>query len=172
MEPSTGRGDIEENEIETDGSSNNNGGGNVVGDDVFRVPVGGTAEMRCVLTGIHLLFSPIPDNFVNNILKIVLQDLSKVSTWIGFEVMVALFLPTRTFVTECSTSAMYKRMLLEFIRASVLVLRATQFSALIAALKLLVRFTSLAFLSLVVTDYWALSKLCLPMIRRSLRSFQ
>lgn len=52
MEPSTGRGDIEENEIETDGPlGNNNAGGNVAGDDVFRVPVGGTAEMRCVLTG-------------------------------------------------------------------------------------------------------------------------
>lgn len=51
VEPSTGRGDIEENEIETDGPSSNNAGGNVVGDDVFRVPVGGTAEMRCVLSG-------------------------------------------------------------------------------------------------------------------------
>ena len=64
MEPSTGRGDIEENEIETDGSSSNNGGGNVVGDDVFRVPVGGTAEMRCVLTGINLLLYQIADKFV------------------------------------------------------------------------------------------------------------
>ena len=50
VEASTGRGDIEENEIETDGSSNT-GGGNIIGDDFFRVPVGGTAEMRCVLTG-------------------------------------------------------------------------------------------------------------------------
>lgn len=50
VEASSGRGDIEENEIEADGSSNT-GGGNVIGDDVFRVPVGGTAEMRCVLTG-------------------------------------------------------------------------------------------------------------------------
>lgn len=56
VEPSTGRGDIEENEIETDDPVSP--GGNVIGDDVFRVPVGGTAEMRCVLQGsqqgIHL----------------------------------------------------------------------------------------------------------------------
>ena len=48
VEVSSPRGDIEENEIETD---TNTGGGNVRVDDVFTVPVGGTAEMRCLVTG-------------------------------------------------------------------------------------------------------------------------
>ena len=64
VEPSSNRGDIEENENEIDGSdgggggrdgSSNTAGGNLMGgDDVFRVPVGGTAEMRCILQGINV----------------------------------------------------------------------------------------------------------------------
>lgn len=50
VEASSGRGDIQENEIDID---NNNGGGNVQVEDVFRVPIGGTADMRCLITGIQ-----------------------------------------------------------------------------------------------------------------------
>ena len=51
------RGDIEENDI-FDNVEPNNGGGNVRVEDVHRIPVGGTAEMRCQITGnyFHLTF--------------------------------------------------------------------------------------------------------------------
>lgn len=51
MENHTPRGDIEENDIYDEPGEPNNGGGNVQVDDVHRIPVGGTAEMRCQIIG-------------------------------------------------------------------------------------------------------------------------
>ena len=49
VEPISGRGDIDsDNEVDVDV---NTGGGNIRVDDVFRAPVGGTAYIRCFVTG-------------------------------------------------------------------------------------------------------------------------
>lgn len=58
VEPTSGRGDIEENDIEPDGPVSNPDG-SLFGDDVFRVPIGGTAEMRCILTGMFFVFDAV-----------------------------------------------------------------------------------------------------------------
>lgn len=50
MEDHPHRGDIEENNI-YDIIEPNEGGSNVQLDDVHRIPVGGTAEMRCQIIG-------------------------------------------------------------------------------------------------------------------------
>ena len=49
VEPISSRGDIDsDNEVDVDV---NTGGGNIRVDDVFRAPVGGTASLRCFVTG-------------------------------------------------------------------------------------------------------------------------